>query len=609
MCGIVGYSGSRDAAQVLLIGLKRLEYRGYDSAGVALSWNQKNFEIVKKEGRLSNTADLVAPLSVHHGKASIGIGHTRWATHGKPTTQNAHPHRTGKIILVHNGIIENYRELKAELIDRGYRPASETDSELFGFLVQEALKTTKSLRDAVSAAFKRVEGACSIVLVSEDHPGEMVGVRNGSPLVAAVDRQGGFLMASDAYAILDCSNEVYYLENGDLVYGDSQGLKFFDIASGKSVTRKSTTIDFSPEKMDKNGYPHYMLKEIYEQPTAILDTWNSLLDRTKDSGFSWVDQPALELLKKAKAWTFVACGTSYHAAMLAKYWIEEFAGVPVQVELGSEYRYRKPVEAEGSVVVGISQSGETADTLAVVRDANLRGIPTIALTNGRQSTLAREAKATIYTSCGPEIGVAATKTLMAQLTVLFAMSQLKNPDPRIAEDFIRVPHELARWLEQEDLQKAIFEAAKMGDTAKGFFFIGRGYNYPLSLEGALKLKEIAYRHAEGYAAGELKHGPIAMIDPTMMVITLCPHDRWREKTISNLEEVRARGGMIISVGTEGDQQLDELSSLMIKIPKTEDYLQPFFVLPVLQRLSYEIALRAGTDIDKPRNLAKSVTVE
>lgn len=629
MCGIVGYTGARPALDVLIPGLRRLEYRGYDSAGVALLRDGK-LEIQKSEGKLENVEKLISKDRSGYQNVRCGIGHTRWATHGKPTTQNAHPHRIEHVVLVHNGIIENYQEIKAELISRGHKPLSETDSELLGFLIFEEMQLGRDLVTAVRTSFSKLHGACSVVVMSEREPGRIVGVRNGSPLVAARDPggagagSGGVVLASDAQPILEYTRDVYFLENGDVAIGDAGGLRIVSLESGQPLVRAVTTLDWSADKLDKEGFPHYMLKEIHEQPTALVDTLNGILDRAHADPFPLAAQPAVELMTRAKELIFIACGTSWHAALLAQYWFEKWARVPVQVELASEFRYRDPVLNPGTLVVGISQSGETADTLAVVRSLKAQKIPTLAITNVRGSTLARESDGVFYTCAGPEIGVAATKTFMSQLMLLLLCAghqaiARKASTPEAIDALFRGVTRLPLFL-KEDLNpdgavlSATREAARALANSKGFFFIGRGLSFPLALEGALKLKEIAYVHAEGYAAGELKHGPIAMIDESMTVVVLAPRDAWRDKTVSNLEEVKARGARILGVGEAEDEALKRLCDYWIPVSNSSsrslnEALLPFLLCPVVQLLSYELALLKGTDVDKPRNLAKSVTVE
>jgi glucosamine--fructose-6-phosphate aminotransferase (isomerizing) len=622
MCGIVGYTGKRPVLPLLLKGLKRLEYRGYDSAGVAYFLGDK-IEVQKAQGKLENVEKILAARSAELNQAVCGIGHTRWATHGKPTTQNAHPHRTGHIVLVHNGIIENYQEIRDELISRGHLPKSETDSELFGFLVLEEMERGTRFPEAVRKSFLQIRGQCSVVVMSEKDPGVLVGVRNGSPLVAAIDPEGGVIFASDAQPVLEYAREVMFLENGDVVVSDGTHVDITNLQTGKALKRETTKIDWSPEKLDKQGFSHYMLKEIHEQPNALIDTVNGILDRAHADPFPLAAHPGVAILSAAKNLVFVACGTSWHAASVGKYWLERWARIGVSVELASEFRYRDPVFAPDTVVVGISQSGETADTLAVLREMKERGIPTLAVTNVRGSTISREADATFFTSAGPEIGVAATKTFATQMMTfllwagfLGAQKQrhegLKSPlnIQKLFQGLVELPHVLKNYITPDgEMVRSVQKAAKSLSDSSGFFFIGRGLSFPIALEGALKLKEIAYVHAEGYAAGELKHGPIAMLDNTMTVVVLAPQDSWREKTVSNLEEVRARGAKILGVGDVNDHLTRRLCDEWVSVPTLDENLLPFFLMTVIQYFSFEVALIKGTDIDKPRNLAKSVTVE
>lgn len=622
MCGIVGYVGQRRAVDVLIPGLQRLEYRGYDSAGIALQL-KGGIEIKKSEGRLENVEKLLNGSSDSLLASVCGMGHTRWATHGKPTTQNAHPHKTGHVVLVHNGIIENYLDLKREMLSRGHKPVSETDSELFGYLVLDEMEKGVGLVEAVRKSFVGLRGQCSLVVMSEKEPGVIVGVRNGSPLVAATDPLGGAIIASDAQAVIQYTKDVYFLDHGDLVVGTRDGLAFQELETGKVVERHPVRLDWSVDKMNKGGFPHFMLKEIHEQPVVLVDTLNALLDRTKHTPFPLADQPAVRILEQASQIAFVACGTSWHAALLGKYWIEKMAKIPVSVELASEFRYREPVLQPGTVVIGVSQSGETADTLAVLRDLKLRKVPTLGICNVRGSSISRESDAVFYTSAGPEIGVAATKTFTAQLLVMYLMAgylghrKQSTPDAELVQcfdDLVRLPHLLSEVLELDSsLIRQIRAAVDSIKDVKGFFFIGRGYSFPIALEGALKLKETSYDYAEGYAAGELKHGPIAMIDLGMVVVVLAPKDSWRDKTVSNLEEVKARGATILGVGDSDDQDLKSLCDLWIALPTENRTLErgllPFLISPIVQLLSYYRAAYRGTDIDKPRNLAKSVTVE
>ncbi len=621
MCGIVGYIGSRSAADVLIQGLKHLEYRGYDSAGIAL-FIKNQIVIEKSEGRLGNIEKIFRDKRVPL-YSSCGIGHTRWATHGKPTTKNAHPHKTGHVVLVHNGIIENYLEIKKELILKGHTPQSETDSELFGFLVLDEMELGASLVTAVRRSFSKLLGQCSVVVMSEREPEKIVGVRNGSPLVVVRDPEGGVVIASDAQPLLPFSREVIFLEHGDLVIATHEGMQVIELESGLEVERKPLSLEWSIEQMDKGGFPHYMLKEIYEQPGVITHTLNQILDRNQKNPFSLFPQPGVNLLNQAQELCLVACGTSWHAALLGKYWIERWSGIPVNVELASEFRYRDPVVRSGTLVIGVSQSGETADTLAVLREMRVRRVPTLGVSNVRGSSIAREADAVFFTSAGPEVGVAATKTFMAQILVMLVFAgylgfkQKKKSNLEIAQLFnelVKIPHLLSQELEEgSEMLKQIRVTVQNLSHSKGFFFIGRGYSYPLALEGALKLKEIAYDYAEGYAAGELKHGPIAMIDQGMVVVVLAPRDSWRDKTVSNLEEVKARGAMIVGIGDSDDYDLKNLCDDWIPLPSEnrsiDAGLLSFILAPVVQLFSYYRAVQKGTDVDKPRNLAKSVTVE
>lgn len=638
MCGIVGYVGKREVIGLLVKGLKTLEYRGYDSAGVAYFQGAK-VHIKKSEGKLGNLQALLegARANSRDSDVQCGIGHTRWATHGKPTTQNAHPHRTGSVILVHNGIIENYLDIHKRILALGYTPESETDSELYGFLVVEEMKRGTPFIEAVRKSFLELQGNCSVVVMCEDEPNVVVGIRNGSPLVAAVDPMGGGVLASDAQPILEFTQEVIFLNNGEMAvatFSESAdgtgGVDVFDLRTGKPLASKTTRVDWTPEKIDKRGYAHYMLKEIHEQPQVIVDTLNGVLDRARPDPFPFAEQPGVEILRKAKELVIVGCGTSFHTAMLSKYWLEQWAGIPVNVELSSEYRYRDPVVKPGAVVVGISQSGETADTLAVVRDLKQQGVPTIGVTNVRGSTLSREADAVFFTSAGPEISVLATKSFTANNIVLFlwagclglqrALASGKSDRDstrfsKIFDQVVKLPHLVEQGLLPDgEMRRSIQKAAGRFHDKRGFFFIGRGYSFPVALEAALKLKEGAYLHAEGYAAGELKHGPIAMIDSEMVVVVLAPEDRWREKTVSNLQEVKARGALILGIGNPGDEATRAQCDEWVSLPHPEGWdldpsLYPFLLSPVVQLFAYEIALLRGTNIDQPRNLAKSVTVE
>ncbi len=620
MCGIMGYIGRRSVSDVLVDGLRQLEYRGYDSAGVALMVDGQ-IEVHKSQGRIDQVELLLAERG--HVQATAGIGHTRWATHGKPTTVNAHPHRVGHVVLVHNGIIENYRQLRRELELRGLRPVSETDSELFGWLVYEEMEAGSDFKHAVCRALSIVRGQCSIVIVSEREPDCVIGARFGSPLVIANDPEGGVFFSSDPQPLTAYTKSMTFLEHGDIGIGYDSHFEIIDSVDGHVLERAPVLLQWTAAQMDRGGYAHFMLKEIYDQPQAMLDTLDALLDPSHTdpvTPFALADQVALRLLVAAKSVTFVACGTSFHAAMLGKYWIEALSGVKTSVEVSSEFRYRSVALAADSLIIGISQSGETADTLAVLRDMKRQGVPTLTITNVRGSTMAREADGVLYTSAGPEIGVAATKTFMVQMLVVFLLAGFLARNRKsdggvlqhLTEDLVRMIESVRALLQPESALRVRDVAYGIGlEGVTGFFFMGRGYCYPLALEGALKLKEIAYEFAEGYAAGELKHGPIAMIDRGMVVVVLAPFDGWRDKTVSNLEEVRARGARIVGVGAPNDHDLQELCDYFIPLPaqSLDARLAPFLLAPIVQLFSYYRALMRGTDVDRPRNLAKSVTVE
>ncbi len=633
MCGIIGYVGERSISDVLLKGLKRLEYRGYDSSGVAMFHGGK-IEVHKAAGKIVG----IEPLLADRKQSGVdgGIGHTRWATHGAPNTKNAHPHRVQDIVLVHNGIIENYREIQKLVLSKGFTPKSETDSELFAFLVLFEMTDSKiDFIEAVRRSFLKITGSSSVVVMNERHPGLIVGIRNGSPLVAAWNPEHGAMLASDAQPILDYTNQVYYLENYDMIVCRKGGIEFSDIHTGKRIDRKPTKLDWSADRLDKNGYPHYMLKEIHEQARTILDTLNA---NFATSGthlpFDFAPHPGLDLLSKTDRLSIVACGTSWHASLLGKFWFEKLAGLSVEAELASEFRYRSPVLKKNQMVMGVSQSGETADTLAVLQDVNKREIPTMCITNVKGSTISREAKSAFYTYAGPEIGVASTKAFTGQILMMLLLAGKLGREVAMADssgkamieiekmyrELFEVPHHLSNGLLDTSPTSIATKAAALAtQNSKGFFFVGRGYSFPIALEGALKLKEIAYVHAEGYAAGELKHGPIAMLEPEFTVVVLAPHDIWYEKTVSNLQEAKARGAKIIAVGHADDKLLPSMCDHFIPLPINmkkadgtpvlNETLVPFLLAPIMQLFSYQIAVHKGTDVDQPRNLAKSVTVE
>jgi len=609
MCGIVGYVGDQSAVPILLNGLKRLEYRGYDSAGIAILERGK-IEVRRSVGKLSN---LEKALSGNVLKGTTGIGHTRWATHGKPSEQNAHPHRSGGCVLVHNGIIENYLPLKQQLQKEGYRFESETDTEVVAHLIARYLTQGHSLQEAVTAATKEIRGSYAIAAIYEGEPDTLVAARSGCPLVVGRSGKSG-LVASDVMAMLAHTRDVTYLEEGDLAVVTPGGLRVMD-GQGNPVSRRVTAITWDAAAAEKSGYPHFMLKEIHEQPQTILDTMRGRY--TFESGEA--DLPDLsvtpeQLAAAGKVW-IVACGTSWHAGLVGKYLLEEMVKTPVQVDIASEFRYRDPLVLKDDLFVTISQSGETADTLAAAREAKLKGARIVSIVNVVGSTLARESDGILYTHCGPEIGVASTKAFTAQLTALYLLALhlgrvrgvLNANDGRIwLERLVSLPARVEHILKRE---AEIVAIAKRYHTKRNFLYLGRGINYPIALEGALKLKEISYIHAEGYAAGEMKHGPIALIDKDMPVVVLAPRDRLYEKTVSNLMEVKARKAPVIAFVSEGERELGKDADAVFTIPDVPHLLTPVLYTVALQLLAYHIAVLRGTDVDQPRNLAKSVTVE
>ena len=609
MCGIVGYVGDQDAVPILLNGLKRLEYRGYDSSGIAIHHNGK-IEVRRSVGKLVN---LEKTLSKKGLSGTTGIGHTRWATHGKPSEQNAHPHRSGGCVLVHNGIIENYLPLKQQLQKEGYRFESETDTEVVAHLVAKYMKQGKCLSDAVLAATKDIRGSYAIAAVCEGEPHSMVVARSGCPLVIGRSGQSS-LVASDVMAMLAHTRDVIYLEEGDLAVVTPTDIRMMD-AQGRPVTRTATAITWDAEAAEKSGYPHFMLKEIHEQPQTILDTLRGRYSfETGEADLPDLTLTAEQLVAARNIW-IVACGTSWHAGLVGKYLLEEMVKAPVQVDIASEFRYRDPLVQKDDLFITISQSGETADTLAAAREAKLKGARIMSIVNVVGSTLARESDGVLYTHCGPEIGVASTKAFTGQLTALYMLAlhlgrvrgTLNANDGRIwLERVVALPTRVEHILKRE---AEIVAIAKRYYTKRNFLFLGRGINYPIALEGALKLKEISYIHAEGYAAGEMKHGPIALIDKDMPVVVLAPRDRLYEKTVSNLMEVKARNAPVIAFVSEGERDLGKAADAVFTIPEVPQLLTPILFVVALQLLAYHVAVLRGTDVDQPRNLAKSVTVE
>ena len=614
MCGIVGYVGQRNVVPILLEGLKRLEYRGYDSAGLVYV-HQGRLERHRAIGKLVNLEELLDAFRDH--VSHIGLGHTRWATHGAPSEHNAHPHSdcSGELVVVHNGIIENYHSLREELKSRGHIFRSETDTEVLAHLIEEYLDG--DLVRAVRQALKRVEGSYAIGVLWAGAPDLLVAARNQSPLVLGIQEGGaGCLMASDTPALLPYTNQVVFVEDQELVELRKGEWRITKLATGRKVNRKVQTIEWNAAMAEKAGYRHFMLKEIFEQPQAILNTIRGRLD--PETGEVFLPELGLSAgeIKKLSRISLVACGTSWHAALVAKYWIEKLVGIPVEVDIASEFRYRRLLLDGTVMVVPISQSGETADTLAGLRRAKKMDARVIAICNVLGSTITREAHGTIYTHAGPEIGVASTKAFTCQLAALLLLTlhlaQVRKTMPgaeqrTLAQALVALPAMLEQELPR--LQRETAAIAEAYSHCRDFLYLGRGSAFPIALEGALKLKEISYIHAEGYAAGELKHGPIALIDRDMPVLALAPRDGVYEKVISNVEEVRARNGRIILVVNEGDRAAGHLAEQVITLPVCHEELNPIlFVLP-LQLLAYEIANQRGCDVDQPRNLAKSVTVE
>ncbi|OSM01516.1 glutamine--fructose-6-phosphate transaminase (isomerizing) [Magnetofaba australis] len=608
MCGIIGVIGERNATPILVEGLKRLEYRGYDSAGIAVG-HQGAVHIARAMGKLVN---LEESLKASPKTGYVGIGHTRWATHGPPTEQNAHPHRSGSVAVVHNGIIENYQELRAALQQDGFTFQSETDTEVIPHLIQQAL--TAQPDDpvaAVRAAIKQLHGAFALGILIQGREDMLICARRGSPLLIGLGEGENFI-ASDATPLAPYTRRMLYLLDDDMAVLTKDGVTVTDL-DGNPVERVIKQSQVSADVTEKWPYRHYMQKEIYEQPTVVGETLKNLIhaaDRTIS-----VSQTAVGLdLAAVQAVTIVACGTSYHAGMVAKYWIEQQARVPVNVDVASEYRYRNTPMAAGSLMIVISQSGETADTLAALRHAKAQGQQVLGVVNVPESTIDREADATLYTLAGPEIGVASTKAFTTQLTVLACLAlalakargQLSPEDERRhVEDLLQIPARIEQVLTHDD---KLQEVGRQLMHASGFLFLGRGAQFPIALEGALKLKEISYIHAEGYAAGEMKHGPIALIDEELPVVVVAPKDGLHEKTISNVEEVKARGGRVVMIHTAGEST-GVAADFEVGIAPCGEFAAPILYVTPLQLLAYHIAVHKGTDVDQPRNLAKSVTVE
>jgi glucosamine--fructose-6-phosphate aminotransferase (isomerizing) len=609
MCGIVGYVGTREPAKVLIEGLRRLEYRGYDSAGIAV-FHRGKVEIRRKEGKLTKLEELIGGETFD---GEVGIGHTRWATHGKPSDENAHPHKAGKVAVVHNGIIENYLPLKEILKNKGHVFTSETDTEIISHLIDEFAQEGYSSLEAVRLALGKIKGSYALGILFEGEEKCLIAARKESPLVIGLGK-GEYFIASDIPPVIPYTRDFIFMEDGEVALLSSTGVKVFDV-KGDEISKEPKRVNWNPLMAEKSGYKHFMLKEIFEQPRAVIDTIRGRLSEEKgdvvledlhfDPGF----------LKRMRRINLIACGTSYHAALVGKFLIEEFCRIPVEADIGSEFRYRKPIIDKNDMLVAISQSGETADTLAALREAKRKGAKTLAICNVVESSMAREADHVIYTHAGPEIGVASTKTFTTQLVILFLLGLRigrelgvlsKEEGKTLIEELVRVPHLM------EELLKASSQVAKIARKylhARDFLYLGRGINYPIALEGALKLKEISYVHAEGYPAGEMKHGPIALIDREMPVVVLATKNDVYEKVMSNVEEVKAREGKVIALASPSDQEIVKKVDDVIFIPETLASLTPILLTIPLQLLAYYMADFKGTDVDQPRNLAKSVTVE
>ena len=609
MCGIVGYIGSRQAAGLLIEGLRRLEYRGYDSAGIAVV-NGRGLKIMKAAGKLSV---LENELKEKMPQGTIGIGHTRWATHGAPTTTNAHPHtdQSGRIAVIHNGIIENSGVLRKALEQRGHTFKSETDTEVLAHLVGELYQG--NLEEAVATALRDVDGAYGLVFISSDEPGVLVAARKGSPLLIGVGEKEWFI-ASDASPLLQYTRSVVYLDDGEMAMLTRDGYRVRNLVTAR-ISKEVNQIDWDLAQVERGGYAHFMLKEICEQPESLRNTLRGhLLEEegtARVTGLNLTDDE----LKQFERVIITACGTSWHSGIIGEYMLEEMARLPVEVEYASEFRYRNPVVDPHTLVIGISQSGETADTLAAIREAKRRGARTIGLVNVVGSTIAREVDGGIYLHAGPEVGVASTKAFTSQVAALALISlriaRLRNLSILQGRQFIealhRLPDQVAQILERSSEIEEL--AARFLRTTRNALYLGRGVNFPVALEGALKLKEISYIHAEGYPAAEMKHGPIALIDENMPVVFIAPRDGVHSKIVSNIEEVKARGGKVIALINQGDTEIERLADATFTIPETLDLLTPILTSIPLQLLSYYVAVSRGCNVDQPRNLAKSVTVE
>jgi glutamine---fructose-6-phosphate transaminase (isomerizing) len=621
MCGIVGYIGSKKVVPVIIEGLRKLEYRGYDSAGIAVVTKEGKLEVRRAPGKLRNLEKVLQESPI---EGTYGIGHTRWATHGRPTEENAHPHRdcSGQIVVVHNGIIENYLELKEQLQSEGHKFVTETDTEIVAHLVEKNTQGGICLEEAVRQSLKQLRGIYSLVFLSAKEPQKIVAARFGPPSVIGLG-ESEYFVASDIPALLEHTREIFFLADGDIAVLTPKGVSIMD-HDGRSVSRPAHHVSWDPIMAEKGGYKHFMQKEIFEQPRAVRDT---LLGRiSQDTGKIFLDDMQIteQQFRDFQSVRIVACGTSWHAGLAGKFMIERLARLPVEVDYGSEFRYRDPILDSKTLTICISQSGETADTLAGQREAKLKGSPTLAICNVMGSMVTREAAGSILTHAGPEIGVASTKAFTSQLTALLLLAghlgqvrgRLSAEASRtLMQEFTRIPHKIEMVLQAEE--SGIYEnLARQLFRHTDFLYLGRGIHYPIALEGALKLKEISYIHAEGYPAGEMKHGPNALIDENLPVVVLATHDESDpdsvtryEKSVSNIQEVKARDGIVISIVTSGDNLARKSSDYTLEVPNAPELLAPLLEIVPLQLLAYHIAVRRGCDVDQPRNLAKSVTVE
>ncbi len=616
MCGIVGYIGNKEAYPILIKGLKRLEYRGYDSAGIALMDGKP--KVYKKKGKVSDLEKFVEGKDV---SGKIGIAHTRWATHGEPNDINAHPHTSmhGKFIIIHNGIIENYSRLKKRLEDRGYKFKTETDTEVLVNLIEYIyIKGNESGRkissaEAVMLALHKVIGTYGILVLSVDEPEQLIAARNGSPLVIGLGHNE-YYFASDATPIVEYTKSVIYMNDGDFAVVGKNGFSLKTITN-EPITPEVKKLDIDLASIEKGGYDHFMLKEIFEQPQSIKDTFRGRISAELDNIVLGGLHSVMDKLTQAKRIIIVGCGTSWHAGLVGEYLIEEYARIPVEVEYGSEFRYRNPVLYEDDIIIAISQSGETADTLAAIRLAKEKGVTVLGICNVVGSSIPRETDAGVYTHAGPEIGVASTKAFTAQVTVLTMLAYLlgykkgvipKDKFRELLKELYLIPDKITEVLKSNEY---IYNVAQKFVQSTNFLYLGRGVLFPVALEGALKLKEISYIHAEGYPAAEMKHGPIALIDKNMPVVVIATKDKSYEKIVSNIQEIKARNGIVIAVVTKGDDTIANMADYLIEVPETHESLAPLLTVVPLQLLAYHIAVLRGCNVDQPRNLAKSVTVE